>query len=71
MLLYVVQSVDILKYTDEEYEKYLTDPVGSMLTLLLSGLIASGIVKLVYHYVAKMDLNDILANNMTKALILT
>lgn len=24
----VVQSVDIIKYTDEEYDKYLTDPVG-------------------------------------------
>lgn len=23
-----VQSVDVIKYTDEEYEKYLTDPVG-------------------------------------------
>ena len=26
----VVQSVDITKYTAEEYEKYLTDPVGIM-----------------------------------------
>lgn len=26
----VVQSVDIIKYTDEEYEKYLTDPVRIM-----------------------------------------
>lgn len=23
-----VQSVDVVKYTDDEYEKYLTDPVG-------------------------------------------
>ncbi len=23
-----VQSVDIVKYTDEEYEKHLTNPVG-------------------------------------------
>lgn len=23
-----MQSVDVVKYTDEEYEKYLTDPVG-------------------------------------------
>lgn len=22
-----MQSVDVIKYTDEEYEKYLTDPV--------------------------------------------
>lgn len=25
-----MQSVDIIKYTDEEYEKYLTDPVGTL-----------------------------------------
>jgi choline-glycine betaine transporter len=33
----VVQSVDVVKYTEEEYEKYLTDPVGiySWLYLLL------------------------------------
>lgn len=24
----MMQSVDVVKYTDEEYEKYLTDPVG-------------------------------------------
>lgn len=24
-----LQSVDILKYSDEEYEKHLTDPVGT------------------------------------------
>lgn len=24
----MLQSVDVVKYTDEEYEKYLTDPVG-------------------------------------------
>lgn len=24
----MVQSVDVVKYTDEEYEKYLTNPVG-------------------------------------------
>lgn len=24
----VLQSVDIVQYTDEEYEKYLADPVG-------------------------------------------
>nr|KYP65676.1 SWR1-complex protein 4 [Cajanus cajan] len=29
-LLAVVQSVDIIKYTDEEYDKYLIDPVGIM-----------------------------------------
>lgn len=28
VFLGVLQSVDIVKYTDEEYEKYLTDPVG-------------------------------------------
>lgn len=25
----MMQSVDVVKYTDEEYEKYLTDPVGT------------------------------------------
>lgn len=36
-LFCVVQSVDVVKYTEEEYEKYLTDPVGiySWLYLLL------------------------------------
>jgi DNA methyltransferase 1-associated protein 1 len=29
LLFDVMQSVDIIKYTDEEYEKYLTDPVGN------------------------------------------
>jgi len=29
LLFDVMQSVDIVKYTDEEYEKYLTDPVGN------------------------------------------
>lgn len=27
----LVQSVDVIKYTDEEYEKYLTDPVSIIL----------------------------------------
>ena len=27
-LFCAVQSVDVVKYTEEEYEKYLTDPVG-------------------------------------------
>lgn len=31
----VVQSVDIVKYTDEEYEKYLIDPVRIHLRLHL------------------------------------
>lgn len=31
----VVQSVDVIKYTDEEYEKYLTDPVCINLRLQL------------------------------------
>lgn len=31
----VLQSVDVFKYTEEEYEKYLTDPVGINLRLHL------------------------------------
>lgn len=31
----VVQSVDVIRYTDEEYEKYLTDPVCINLRLQL------------------------------------
>lgn len=31
----MVQSVDVVKYTDEEYEKYLTDPVGINLCIFL------------------------------------
>lgn len=31
----VMQSVDITRYTDEEYEKYLADPVGIMSRLHL------------------------------------
>ncbi|KAF5939129.1 hypothetical protein HYC85_023388 [Camellia sinensis] len=45
------KSVDIVKYTDEEYEKHLTDPVGSILILLLSDLIATGIGKISSDYV--------------------
>lgn len=26
---FLLQKADVLKYTDEEYEKYLTDPVGT------------------------------------------
>jgi hypothetical protein len=26
---FFMQKVDVLKYTDEEYEKYLTEPVGT------------------------------------------
>ena len=26
---FFLQKVDVLKYTDEEYEKYLTEPVGT------------------------------------------
>ena len=64
MLLCLVQSVDIVKYTDEEYEKHLTDPVGCILILLLSDLIATGIEKISSDYVVNMYLNDILVNNM-------
>ncbi|THG19778.1 hypothetical protein TEA_008332 [Camellia sinensis var. sinensis] len=45
------KSVDIVKYTDEEYEKHLTDPVGCILILLLSDLIATGIEKISSDYV--------------------
>jgi hypothetical protein len=34
-LCHMVQSVDVVKYTDEEYEKYLTDPVGINLCIFL------------------------------------
>lgn len=34
-----MQSVDVIKYTDEEYEKYLTDPVCINLRLQLLFLI--------------------------------
>lgn len=34
-LFELVQSVNLVKYTDEEYEKYLTDPVGINSRLLL------------------------------------
>lgn len=30
-----MQSIDVIKYTDEEYEKFLIDPVSITLSLLL------------------------------------
>lgn len=29
-----MQSVDVLRYTDEEYEKHLTDPVGTSFSIV-------------------------------------
>lgn len=34
----LMQSVDVVKYTDEEYEKYLTDPVGTNIPFDICGL---------------------------------
>jgi hypothetical protein len=34
-VLFFWQKVDVLRYTDEEYEKYLIDPVGISCTLFL------------------------------------
>lgn len=51
VLLYVLQSVDIVKYTDEEYEKFLVDPVGGILILLLSDFIANGITSLLVPFI--------------------
>lgn len=28
-ILLILQKADVVKYTDEEYEKYLVDPVGT------------------------------------------
>lgn len=33
-LYYALQSVDVTKYTDEEYEKYLNDPVGTEFNII-------------------------------------
>lgn len=33
-LSFALQSVDVIKYTDEEYEKYLTDPVGTLFNII-------------------------------------
>lgn len=29
-----MQSVDVVKYTDEEYKKHLTDPVGTTYNII-------------------------------------
>jgi hypothetical protein len=34
-VLFFWQKVDVLRYTDEEYEKYLIDPVGISCTFFL------------------------------------
>lgn len=45
----LVQSVDVIRYTDEEYEKYLTDPVCINLRLRLLFLFFR---KLLYHFLS-------------------
>ncbi|XP_029126413.1 SWR1-complex protein 4-like, partial [Cajanus cajan] len=45
-LLAVVQSVDVIKYTDEEYDKYLTDPVGIMSNCTILWNFLNGLLKL-------------------------
>lgn len=42
----VVQSVDIIKYTDEEYEKHLRDPVST---------VSEWIVFVQYHVILSFD----------------
>lgn len=32
---FLLQKVDVLRYTDEEYEKYLIDPVGISYSIIL------------------------------------
>uniref|UniRef100_A0A151UDH8 SWR1-complex protein 4 n=1 Tax=Cajanus cajan TaxID=3821 RepID=A0A151UDH8_CAJCA len=45
-LLAVVQSVDVIKYTDEEYDNYLTDPVGIMSNCTILWNFLNGFLKL-------------------------
>lgn len=34
ILVMWMQSVDVVKYTDEEYKKHLTDPVGTTYNII-------------------------------------
>lgn len=42
----LVQAVDVIKYTDEEYDKYLTNPVGNMSKCIVLCKFMNGLLKL-------------------------
>lgn len=50
----MVQSVDIVRYTDEEYEKHLTDPVGINLWLLLYNFLLLLNCKVAFNHSGKV-----------------